>query len=233
MHSLVQLQRQLGYQVPMAVDWFEERLEGQSLVDEVVTKYVPPHIGLFYCLDGIVLMALVSQFTSGLLLTFYFTPTMVDAFHSVDPIELSGHNGWLKRSIHRWASNLMLLAVLLHLSRVYLTGGFKKPRELSWVSGALLALIALAFGVSGYSLPWDQIGFWALQIVSAVPETTDDFLPGVGSSIVCPIRGAFSIGQETLSRTFTAHTLTLPAGVTIVSLHHFLLIRKQSVSGPL
>ena len=68
---------------------------------------------------------------------------------------------------------------------------------------------------------------------SAVPETTDDFLPGVGSSIVCPIRGGFSIGQETLNRAFTAHTLTLPAGAAIVSLLHFLLIRKQSVSGPL
>ena len=78
-----------------------------------------------------------------------------------------------------------------------------------------------------------EIGFWALQVVSAVPETTDDFLPGVGSSIVCPIRGGFSIGQETLNRAFTAHTLTLPAGAAIVSLLHFLLIRKQSVSGPL
>jgi len=127
----------------------------------------------------------------------------------------------------------MLLAILLHVSRVYLTGGLKKPRELTWVSGSLLAFLALSFGVSGYSLPWDEIGFWALQVVSAVPETTDDFLPGVGSSIVCPIRGGFSIGQETLNRAFTAHTLTLPAGAAIVSLLHFLLIRKQSVSGPL
>ena len=68
----------------------------------------------------------------------------------------------------------MPLAILLHLSRVYLTGGLKKPRELTWVSGALLSFLALSFGVSGYSLPWDEIGFWALQVVSAVPETTDE-----------------------------------------------------------
>jgi len=207
--------------------------EGQTLVDDVVTKHVPPHIGLFYCLGGIVFMALVAQFTSGLVLTFYFTPTVDDAYLSVEPLELSRHSGQLFGSVHRWASNLMLLAILLHLSRVYLTGGLKKPRELTWVSGALLSFLALSFGVSGYSLPWDEIGFWALQVVSAVPETTDDFLPGVGSSIVCPIRGGFSIGQETLNRAFTAHTLTLPAGAAIVSLLHFLLIRKQSVSGPL
>jgi hypothetical protein len=148
-----------------------------------------------------------------------------------------------------------------------LTGGLKKPRELTWVSGALLSSLALSFGVSGYSLPWDEIGFWARQVVSAVRETTDDFLPGVGSSIVCPIRGGFSIGQETLNRAFVSpvsangcqcfhvtccwlsNTFDMEAGlcvvmlafrgqhmltgVAIVSLLHFLLIRKQSVSGPL
>jgi len=150
-------------------------LDFLALVDDVVTKHVPPHIGLFYCLGGIVFMALVAQFTSGLVLTFYFTPTVDDAYLSVEPLELSRHSGQLFGSVHRWASNLMLLAILLHLSRVYLTGGLKKPRELTWVSGALLSFLALSFGVSGYSLPWDEIGFWALQVVSAVPETTDDW----------------------------------------------------------
>ena len=116
----------------MSFTWFEERHEGQTLVDDVVTKHVPPHIGLFYCLGGIVFMALVAQFTSGLVLTFYFTPTVDDAYLSVEPLELSRHSGQLFGSVHRWASNLMLLAILLHLSRVYLTGGLKKPRELTW-----------------------------------------------------------------------------------------------------
>jgi len=92
---------------------------------------------------------------------------------------------------------------------------------------------ALAFGVSGYSLPWDQVGFWALQIVSALPETVDDFAPGAGVGTVVAVRGGFSVGQETLSRTCTAHTLALPAGDAAASLVHFLLIRKQGVSGPL
>jgi len=214
-------------------DWFEERMEGQSLVDDSGTKYVPPHIGLFYCLGGIVLMGFVVQFVSGLLLTFYFTPTVIDACSSVHLLELWAHDGWFSRSLHRWASNFLLLAILLHSSRVSLAGGFRKPRELTWISGAFLAIFALAFGVSGYSLPWDQVGFWALQIVSAVPEILDDLLPGPGVGIVVRIRGGFSVGQETLSRTFTAHTLALPAGVSILSLCHFLLIRKQGVSGPL
>jgi cytochrome b6 len=174
-------------------------------------------------------------------LTFYFTPTILDAFDTVGRFELSGHQHKFMRSIHRWASNLMCLDLVLHLSRVYLSGGFKKPRELTWVSGTLLALSALGFGVSGYSLPWDQVGFWALHIVSAVPEVSDEYsfagvfelvgLSHLGSSIVCTIRGGFSVGQETLNRCFTAHSLTLPAVVAIISLVHFLLIRNTVVHG--
>jgi cytochrome b6 len=121
----------------------------------------------------------------------------------------------------------------LHLDAAIPGGGFRKPRELTWLTGALLAVFTLIFGVTGYSLPWDQVGFWALQIVSALPEVIDDFAPGVGLSIVLGIRGGFSVGQVSLSRTCTAHTLALPAGVPMVSLFHFLLIRKQGVSGPL
>ena len=119
-------------------------MEAQSLADDALSKYVPPHVGLFFCLGGIVVMAFVAQFTTGLLLTFYFAPTVVDACASVALLELSADDAWLARSLHRWASNFVLLAMLLHLSRVYLTGGFKKPRELTWISGAFLALLALA-----------------------------------------------------------------------------------------
>jgi cytochrome b6 len=128
----------------LAFDWFEERLEAQTLLDASATKYVPPHVGLFYCFGGLVLMALLVQFGSGLLLTFYFTPTVADACSSVALLQLRAADGWFPRSLHRWASNSVLLAILLHLCRVYLTGGFRKPRELTWISGAFLALCALA-----------------------------------------------------------------------------------------
>jgi cytochrome b6 len=114
----------------MLFTWFEERYEGQALVDDVVTKYVPPHVNLFYCFGGIVFMAFVIQFISGLMLTFYFIPTVDDAYLSIELLELSGHSGWLFRSVHRWTSNLVLLAILLHLSRVYLTGGFSRLASL-------------------------------------------------------------------------------------------------------
>jgi len=178
-------------------------------------------------------MAFAAQFATGLLLTLYLAPTVGDACASAALLELSAGGAWLPRSAHRWASGALLAGCLLHVSRVYLTGGFKKPRELAWGSGAALALLALAFGVTGYSLPRDQVGFWALQIVSAVPEAVDGVLPGPGAGTVFPARGGFSVGQGTLSRARAAHTLALPAGAALAGLAHAALIRKQGIPGPL
>merc|ERR1711975_88395 len=112
-----------------------------------------------------------------------------------------------------------------HVFRVYLTGGFKKPRELTWVTGVVMAVITVSFGVTGYSLPWDQIGYWAVKIVSGVP----DAIP----FIVELMRGSTSVGQATLTRFYSLHTFVLPWLIAVFMLLHFLMIRKQGISGPL
>ena len=101
----------------------------------------------------------------------------------------------------------MVLVLILHISRVYLTGGFKKPREILWISGVVLSVLTVSFGVTGYSLPWDQISSWASKIVTAVTEALDDIYPGLGGFLVFSIRGGFSVSQSTLSRFYSAHTL--------------------------
>jgi len=100
----------------------------------------------------------------------------------------------------------MVLMMILHVFRVYLTGGFKKPRELTWVTGVILAVITVSFGVTGYSLPWDQVGYWAVKIVSGVPSA----IPVVGDQIVELMRGGVSVGQGTLTRYYSLHTFVLP-----------------------
>ncbi|MEM9772636.1 MAG: cytochrome b N-terminal domain-containing protein, partial [Cyanobacteria bacterium P01_D01_bin.73] len=119
--------------------------------------------------------------------------------------------------------------MILHVFRVYLTGGFKRPRELTWVTGVILAVITVSFGVTGYSLPWDQVGYWAVKIVSGVPEA----IPVVGSLIVELLRGGESVGQGTLTRYYSLHTFVLPWMIAVFMLAHFLMIRKQGISGPL
>ena len=109
-------------------DWFEERLEVQAIADDISSKYVPPHVNIFYCFGGIVFTCFLVQVATGFAMTFYYRPSVVDAFASVEYIMTSVNFGWLIRSIHRWSASMMVMMLVLHVFRVYLTGGFKKPR---------------------------------------------------------------------------------------------------------
>ena len=121
-------------------DWFEERLEVQAIADDISSKYVPPHVNIFYCFGGIVFTCFLVQVATGFAMTFYYRPSVVDAFASVEYIMTSVNFGWLIRSVHRWSASMMVMMMVLHVFRVYLTGGFKKPRELTWVTGVILAV---------------------------------------------------------------------------------------------
>merc|ERR1719230_794198 len=132
--------------------------------------------------------------------------------------------------MHRWSSGFMVISLLLHLTRVYLTGGFKKPREITWLSGVILAVVTVSFSVTGYSLPWDQVGFWACKIVTSTPEALDDLIPGVGKILVLTLRGGLSVGQSTLTRLYSIHTFVLPVATLVLVLIHFSMLRKQGIS---
>ena len=210
-------------------DWFQERLEIQAIADDITSKYVPPHVNIFYCLGGITLTCFIVQVATGFAMTFYYRPTVTEAFSSVEYIMTTVNFGWLIRSVHRWSASMMVLNMILHVCRVYLTGGFKKPRELTWVTGVALASVTVSFGVTGYSLPWDQVGYWACKIVTGVPEA----IPVIGTPILLLLRGGVSVGQGTLTRYYSLHTFVLPVVTAVFMLIHFLMIRKQGISGPL
>jgi len=144
-------------------------------------------------------------------MTFYYRPTVTEAFASVQYIMTEANFGWLIRSVHRWSASMMVLMMILHVFRVYLTGGFKKPRELTWVTGVVLAVLTASFGVTGYSLPWDQVGYWAVELLT----------------------GIANVGQSTLTRFYSLHTFVLPLLTAVFMLMHFPMIRKQGISGPL
>jgi cytochrome b6 len=178
-------------------DWFQERLEIQAIADDITSKYVPPHVNIFYCLGGITLTCFIVQVATGFAMTFYYRPTVTEAFASVEYIMTQVNFGWLIRSVHRWSASMMVFNMILHVCRVYLTGGFKKPRELTWVTG--------------------------------VP----DAIPVVGGLLVEVLRGGVSVGQSTLTRFYSAHTFVLPVVAVVLMLTHFVMIRKQGISGPL
>jgi cytochrome b6 len=209
--------------------WLQERFEVQLVADDITKKYVPPHVNIFYCLGGITLTCFIVQVATGFAMTFYYRPTVTEAFSSVQYIMTEVNFGWLIRSVHRWSASMMVLSMILHVCRVYLTGGFAKPRELTWLTGVILSLVTVSFGVTGYSLPWDQVGYWACKIVTGVPDS----VPVIGGIIGGFLRGGVSVGQVTLTRFYSAHTFVLPVVAAILMLTHFIMIRKQGISGPL
>nr|YP_003795329.1 cytochrome b6 [Chromera velia]ADJ66571.1 cytochrome b6 [Chromera velia] len=209
-------------------NWLNKRIGLNKLAEDFSTKFVPPHVNIFYCLGGITFISLLIQIATGAAMTFYYKPSVVDALSSVDAIMNSINFGWLVRSLHKWSASMMVLSMILHIFRVFITGGFKAPRELTWVTGVLLAILTVSFGVTGYSLPWDQVGYWACKIVTGVPEV----IPFIGPVLVLFLRGDVNIGQYTLTRFYSLHTFFLPFIVVIALLAHFLMIRNQGISGP-
>ena len=210
--------------------WIDQRFPLSKVWNEHLAEYYTPrNFNFWYFFGGLAVLMLGMQLITGIFLTMYYKPDAANAFASVEYIMTSVNFGWLIRSIHRWSASMMVMTMVLHVSRVYLTGGFKKPRELTWVTGVILAVVTVSFGVTGYSLPWDQVGFWACKIVTGVPAA----VPVVGPPLVLVLRGGESVGQSTLTRFYSAHTFVLPLAAAVLMLTHFLMIRKQGISGPL
>ena len=107
--------------------------------------------------------------------------------------------------------------------------GFLLLFVIGGVTGVIMAVCTVSFGVTGYSLPWDQVGYWAVKIVTGVP----DAIPVVGPTLVELLRGGVGVGQSTLTRFYSLHTFVLPLATAVFMLMHFLMIRKQGISGPL
>ena len=156
--------------LPQVRKWLEIRLGLDELIRSQLTEYrVPKNINLFYTLGMVAFAAFVFQVFTGILLLFYYIPDDKDAFQSIQLIMNQVPYGWLFRLMHVVGSNLMVAVVILHLGSVFFLGAYKKPRELTWVVGALLLLTTMGFCLSGYLLPWSQLSFWATTVVTNIP----------------------------------------------------------------
>ena len=137
-----------------AGDWFDERFDVRIPLEAFLKKPVPKHaIRWWFCLGGITFTLFVIQGVTGILLSLYYRPTTEQAYESILFIMNNVRFGWLIRSIHSWSSTLMIAFCVAHMLRVFVTGSFKKPRELNWVAGVFLLLLTLALGFTGYLLP--------------------------------------------------------------------------------
>jgi cytochrome b6 len=128
-------------------------------------------------MGGITFYLFIVLTFTGVLLMFYYHPTKVQAFRDILYLENDVPFGKLLRNMHRWAAHLMVIAVWLHMFRVFLTGSYKRPREFNWCVGVLLMVLTLLLSFTGYLLPDDQLGFWAVTVGTNMARAT----PGLGN----------------------------------------------------
>lgn len=210
--------------------WFDDRYGTKDDWSRQVDQIVPAHATKwYYCLGGLTFMMICIQVISGVLLMFYYKPSVKEAYDSVRFISTIVPFGWLVRSVHHWGASLTVIFVLLHMLRIWFTGQYKNPRELSWVSGVFLLVIVFAFSFTGYLLPWDQIAYWATtvgsEITGAVPPAP------LGHAILMLLRGGETVSGETLTRFFAIHVAVLPLMVMLFMGAHFAMIRRQGIGG--
>jgi cytochrome b6 len=209
--------------------WVEARVPTQALVDAMRHKTVPLHrYSLWYYFGGMTLFLFGIQVGTGALLLLYYRPSASEAYESVQFIMARVPFGWLIRSIHAWSANLMVGTALLHLVSVVFLQAYRPPREITWASGVLLLALTLAFGFSGYLLPWNELAFFATRVGTDLA----DAVPGAGDFIVRFMRGGDDVTGATLTRMFGAHVAILPAITTVLVALHLLLVQAHGMSLP-
>lgn len=214
---------------PQQAGWFEERLGLASIRAFLAHKTVPVHAQtLWYYFGGITLFLFVIQVLTGTLLLLYYRPSPAEAYESVQFIMTRVQFGWLIRSIHSWSANLMILSAFIHMFSVVFLRAFRRPRELTWLSGIALLGLALAFGFSGYLLPWNTISYFATKVGTDMASA----VPLVGHSLARFLRGGNDVGGATLTRFFGFHVAVLPGITTLLLLAHLALVQKHGMSSP-
>lgn len=209
--------------------WLDERLPLQDLTDFAKHKTVPVHrLTVVYYFGGMTLFFFLVQVVTGILLMLYYRPSAEEAFESVEFIMTTVPFGWLIRSVHSWSANLMVFFAFLHLATVFFTRGYRKPREITWISGCLLLFAALGFGFSGYLLPWNQLAFFATRVGTDIAGA----VPLVGEWALRFLRGGDQVTGGTLSRFYGWHVAILPAITTLLIALHVLLVQIQGMSVP-
>jgi cytochrome b6 len=165
---------------------------------------------------------------TGILLLLYYRPGSSEAFESVQYIMTRVRFGWLIRSIHSWSANLMILTAFAHMFSVVFLKAYRKPRELTWVTGMLLLFIVMGFGFSGYLLPWNTLAFFATKVGTEIAGQ----VPIIGKPMLIFLRGGDDVTGATLTRFFGFHVAVLPGIITVLIAIHLFLVQRQGMSVP-
>lgn len=218
-------------------DWIDERVDITPIWRDIADHEVPEHVNpahhfsaFVYCFGGLTFFVTVIQILSGMFLTMYYVPDIENAWKSVYYLQTEVAHGQIVRGMHHWGASVVIVMLFLHTLRVFFQGAYKKPRELNWIVGVLLFFVMLGLGFTGYLLPWDNKAYFATEVGLNIAEQ----VPLIGEQLKILLAGdANIVGAETLARFFAIHVFFLPAALFALLAVHFILIRRQGISGPL
>ncbi len=202
-----------------------------------------------WCMGGITFFLFLVETVTGVLLMFYYRPTLEHAYNDILDLRHVETLGIL-RELHRWGAHAMVISIWLHMYRVFLTGSYKPPREFNWGVGVILLVLTLLLSFTGYLLPWDQLAIWAITVGSNMARATPilghegpgaSFLNvgGValihnGSDARYLLLGGRFVGENTLLRFYVLHCVAIPLAAALLIAVHFWRVRKDGgISGPL
>jgi quinol-cytochrome oxidoreductase complex cytochrome b subunit len=210
-------------------EYLDDRFALGALVKLAEKKKVPMHEhSVWYYLGGIAAIYLAVQMVTGVLLMVYYVPELESAHASILKINSQIDFGWFIRSLHSWGANLMIAVVMMHLFSTYFMKAYRKPREFTWMSGLLLMAVCLAFGFTGYLLPWDDVSFFATKIGLDVASK----IPVLGNMAAYILRGGEGVSQATISRFFVIHVAVLPATLMAILGGHLAMVQLHGMSEP-
>ena len=209
-------------------EFFESRAGASSLWRKFADEPTSIRRAWLFTLGSAALFALVVQVLTGLALALSYAPTPDHAWESVKAIQTKLPAGAIVRGLHHWGASAVVVLAALHLARTFLFGAYRKPRELNWLVGVALLLLVLAFGFTGYLLPWDQKAYWATVVGTKVPAA----LPVVGPAVSRAMAGGEFVGAATLTRFYAVHVILLPILTLSLVAAHLLLLRKHGHAGP-
>jgi ubiquinol-cytochrome c reductase cytochrome b subunit len=211
-------------------NWLDERLGIGMVTRATLLHPVPKSVNWWYVFGSAVLTAFIFQIVTGIFLMFSYIPSPDHAYQSLAYITHTQSLGFLLRGLHYWGASAMVMLIFVHMSAHFLTGSYKYPRELSWLTGAVLLILTLAMAFTGQLLRWNQDAYWAIVVGAEQAART----PIVGGWVAQLLTQGPAVNGRTLSMVYGIHIWLLPgAMLTLIGVHLYLVIYKGISEWPI
>src|ERR1039458_3314393 len=207
-------------------EWLEHRTGVQTAVRQFLYEEIPASSGWHQIFGSVAVFLFLTQAFTGVLLAFNYAPTPGEAYNSLRYILTEVTGGRLIRGLHHWGASMMIVVVALHMTQAFLYGAYKKPREATWIVGVVLLLLTLAYGLTGYLLPWDNRAYWGTVVATQIAGQA----PVLGPYLTRLLGGSGGIGVVTFARFYGLHVLLLPPATLFLIALHIYLVRKHGVA---